>query len=326
MNIFSEIYGAYFRIAGKTLKNKTVTAKEINNFIEEEGFADSVLFLPQKLLPQKDGSDWGLLNKNDDGTFSRVTKKAPVFAVTNLQKRWLKTKLSDPKTSLFLSDTEIEKLSAILSEIKPLFTAEQYRYTDKFSDGDSFEDESYRRNFHEVLEALKYRTILDISFWGRYQNRISGQYVPVKIQYSEKNDKFRLYCYEVKTGKHYGSTIINIGRIEKAENTGESYNGEISAERLFAERRCSEPALLRVTPERNAVERFMNEFSAYEKQSERDLETGICTVKLWYDKFDETELLIRLLSFGPVLEILGPPDFRKQAADRVMRQAELLNI
>ena len=68
----------------------------------------------------------------------------------------------------------------------------------------------------------------------------------------------------------------------------------------------------------------MAEFASYEKRTERDLETGKCTVSLWYDKQDETELLIRLLGFGPVLEIMGPPDFRKQAAQRVKKQAELL--
>ena len=47
-------------------------------------------------------------------------------------------------------------------------------------------------------------------------------------------------------------------------------------------------------------------------------------MQLWYDKQDETELLIQLLSFGPVLEILGPPAFRAQAAERVARQYALL--
>lgn len=47
-------------------------------------------------------------------------------------------------------------------------------------------------------------------------------------------------------------------------------------------------------------------------------------VELWYDEQDETELLIRLLSFGPVIEILGPPHLRKLAGARIKRQAELL--
>ena len=68
----------------------------------------------------------------------------------------------------------------------------------------------------------------------------------------------------------------------------------------------------------------MLEFASYEKHTVRDLETGRYTVELWYDKQNETELLIQLLSFGPVIEIVGPPELRKQAKMRIDRQAELL--
>ena len=65
------------------------------------------------------------------------------------------------------------------------------------------------------------------------------------------------------------------------------------------------------------------EFAPYEKQSERDLTTGECIVKIWYDNQDETELLIRLLAFGPTIEILSPSDFRQKAAERVLNQFEI---
>ena len=68
----------------------------------------------------------------------------------------------------------------------------------------------------------------------------------------------------------------------------------------------------------------MLEFASYEKHTVRDLETGQYRVELWYDEQDETELLIRLLSFGPVIEILGPQSLREQAKLRIKMQAELI--
>ena len=68
----------------------------------------------------------------------------------------------------------------------------------------------------------------------------------------------------------------------------------------------------------------MLEFASYEKHTVRDLETGEYTVELWYDRQDETELLIQLLSFGPVVEITGPKHLREQARLRVQKQYELL--
>jgi hypothetical protein len=105
----------------------------------------------------------------------------------------------------------------------------------------------------------------------------------------------------------------------------QQYTQEIQPEQWFAKMRCKEPVEVRVQPERNAVERFLMEFASYEKRVERDSETGCITVKLWYDRQDETELLIQLLGFGPVLEILSPTDFRAKAAERIRRQCEIIN-
>ena len=53
-------------------------------------------------------------------------------------------------------------------------------------------------------------------------------------------------------------------------------------------------------------------------------DTWICS--LYYDPADETELLIELLSFGPVIRILGPERFLSQVRERVRRQHELLRF
>ena len=40
-----------------------------------------------------------------------------------------------------------------------------------------------------------------------------------------------------------------------------------------------------------------------------------------YDKDDETELLIRVLSFGPVLQVTDPPEFASLVKERLSRQS-----
>ncbi|MBE6862134.1 MAG: WYL domain-containing protein [Ruminococcus sp.] len=324
MTIFSEIYGAYFRIAAKLMKSASLTENDINNTIQTEGFRDSVLFLPQKLIPQKDASDWRLFRRNSDGTITPVTKKHPKSVITNLQRMWLKSKLSDPKIRLFLDDEIISALEVSLKDVKPLYLPSYFRYTDRFSDGDDYNSEIYRNNFRKVLNAVKSGEILEIAFTSGHGQRIRRRFLPLKIEYSPKNDKFRVYCQLIKYGKISDSGIINIGRIEEVNGTGHFCTIPVNMDKYFAERKCTEPVIVRVTTERNAVERFFMEFAPYEKQSERDLVSGNCTVKLWYDRQDETELLIRLLSFGPVIEILGPPDFRQKVSERVMKQNELL--
>ncbi|MCR5599877.1 MAG: WYL domain-containing protein [Ruminococcus sp.] len=322
MNIFSEIYGTYFRIAAKLLENEAADEKMVRETVQREGFRDSVLFLPQKLIPS--GEDWGLFRRGSDNTLRRITKKAPVKVLTKLQRMWLKAKLSDPRIRLFMNIETLSALDKKLGDVPPLYNMEQFHFTDRFSDSDDYVNEQYIANFRAVLEAVKSRRIMFIEFVSGNGKRINGKFVLLKMEYSPKNDKFRAYCYLLRNDKVRSSGIINIGRISKIVDTGRVFRTPVSVEEYFSDRKCSSPAVVSVTSERNGVERFMLEFASYEKHTVRDLETGRYTVELWYDAQDETELLIQLLSFGPVIEILGPKHLREQAASRIKRQAELL--
>ncbi len=94
--------------------------------------------------------------------------------------------------------------------------------------------------------------------------------------------------------------------------------------RIYHWKRCTEPITLEITNERNGIERFMMEFASYEKHTVIDEEGKKCSAVLWYDLQDETELLIKLLSFGPVLNVTGPIRVVDQIRDRVMKQHILL--
>ncbi len=64
----------------------------------------------------------------------------------------------------------------------------------------------------------------------------------------------------------------------------------------------------------------MLQFASYDKQSVYDEEKGCHVCEISYDIMEETELLIRILSFGPVVEVLGPERMRKQIRQRIARQ------
>lgn len=323
MNIFSEIYGTYFRIAAKLLENEVTDEKTVRETVQREGFRDSVLFLPQKLIPGSE--DWGLFSRGTEGELRRITKNAPVKVLTKLQKMWLKAKLSDPRIRLFMDDETIAGLNWKLADVSPLYTPSHFRVTDRYADSDDYLNERYISNFRNALKAVKRRSIMYIEFISGHGNRVSGKFVLLKMEYSPKNDKFRAYCYLLRNDKIKSSGLINIGRITHIVDTGRIFRTPVSLDDYFSSRKCSSPAVIRVTTSRNGVERFMLEFASYEKHTVRDLETGEYTVELWYDRYDETELLIRLLSFGPVIEIMGPPHLREQAKQRILRQAELLD-
>lgn len=325
MTIFSEIYGTYYRIASRLLGMPGASDSDVYEVIREDGFRDSALFLPQKLLPQKDGSDWGLLRRGDDGLLYPTVGEPP-RVLTKLQKMWLKAKLDDPRARLFLSGDAIERLSNRLCDVEPLYRSEQFRVFDKFADGDDFESELYRRSFQTILRAIKQRRILKIGFTSGHGRRMTRVCVPFKLEYSEKNDKIRVFCHNLKNGVAKSGGLINIGRITEV-TPFEVFRGELPSEdEFFRMIRAHCPIKVAVYPERNAPERFLNEFAEYEKRVDRDLESGKCFIDIFYDRQDETELLIQILAFGAAVEILSPESVRAQAAERVRRQAELLSI
>lgn len=322
MNIFSEIYGTYFRIAARLMENELTDEKTVHETIQSEGFRDSVLFLPQKLLPGDES--WGFLSRTPDEKLHRRTKNAPVKTLTRLQKMWLKSMLSDPRIRLFMDENTLTALDERLADVPSLYRDVHFRYTDRFSNSDDFRSEDYIKNFRTALEAVCKRKIVYVEFTSGHGRTMRGHFVLLKMEYSPKNDKFRVYCYHLRRDRISSSGIINIGRITKITDTQRIFRTPVSMEDYFSSRKCSSPAVIRVTSERNGIERFMLEFAAYEKHTVRDLETGQHIVELWYDKQDESELLILLLSFGPVIEILGPSCLREQARQRIKRQAELL--
>lgn len=324
MPLFSEIYGAYFRTVERILQSESVTKREIDAIIREEAFRDSFLFLPQKLSPDSPES-WGLLKSGTDGVLSRITKNPPPQFVTTLQKRWLKSKLEDPKMRLFLSDAACSELEQSLADLAPLSPADAFRCFDVFADGDCYESEDYRTTFRMLLHAVQDDEILRIRFVSGKGTEQEGNFLPLKLEYSRKNDKFRVFCCRIGRNGISGYGTINLGRIKGISQTGRHLSSEGLLEKWQKSRRCKEPAVVEVSAERNGIERFLMEFASFEKHTEWDAERSVCMVRLWYDTQDETELLIQLLGFGPVVEILGPPDFRRQAAERVAAQYALLD-
>ena len=66
----------------------------------------------------------------------------------------------------------------------------------------------------------------------------------------------------------------------------------------------------------------MLNFSHYEKRPEYMKESGKYRIAITYDKADETDLLIRTLSFGPHVKVLKPSDFVELIRKRLRKQRD----
>lgn len=297
--LFSEIYGNYYNTIASILDSaveKPVTSAEIRKIVDEKAFRESVLTIPDELSAN---GRWPLI---DEAGKSILTKET-YMPLTVLQKRWLKALLLDPRIRLFNPNMEG------LEEVVPLFEPDDFVYYDQFSDGDPFEDEQYISTFRIILKALKNHRSIKVLYKQKNDSEKWMTCNPIRLEYSLRDDKFRL----ISSTKSKVSTI-NLAKVLACE-LGDAFNEEDLKVELHEKRKVE----LLLRDERQALERVMLQFSIYEKVTER-LEDDTYRFVLTYEAEDEIDLLIKILSFGPNLKVVGPDSFVKQIKERLLMQ------
>jgi hypothetical protein len=296
--IFSELYSAYYNAVAAIISgiiDGEHSEKELQKIVADRAFGESVL----TILPSLKTAKWQLMHS--DMTTPLAHK--PTMPLTTLQKQWLKAISLDPRVKLF--GVEFPDLEGV----DPLFTPEDYYVYDKYSDGDPFEDEEYIKNFRIILEAIRNDSQIKFEMVNRKGNTMFVRCRPVRLEYSEKDDKFRL----ITAGWRAVSTV-NLAKIRScAHYTGERQSVGKEKAVLY------DTLTVKICDERNAMERFMLHFAHFEKQAEK-LDRKSYLVKIKYAHDDESELVIRILSFGPMVEVIGSESFKKLVIEKLKKQ------
>ncbi|MGN1411773.1 MAG: WYL domain-containing protein [Oscillospiraceae bacterium] len=329
MEIFSEIYGCYYEVIRKILEQSPLKKSEIDELIRGNHIIDTSFFLSDHLFGNdREGiKKWGFLNYNskDKCYYSSLNNNPFPLPMTTLEKSWIKALLQDDKFKLFLSNDLIDKLQRELADVQPLFNLENFYYFDKSKNGDDFSNPKYKDNFNLILSAIDNKEVIHIEKYLSSKGKIiEGNFQPLNLEYSSKDDIFRLFSAELyKDGSFKYMNLKLSGITNKITITDIPWNESITIDDFFTIRNNHEPITVKVSNERNSIERFMMEFSCYKKVAEYDAQNDSITVKIYYDIETETELLIRLISFGCYLEILSPLHLRLKAKERIQSQYKL---
>lgn len=332
--LFHEIYGCYYRAVAKMLNLAAVgglTEKKMYEIVAETAFEESSLIM----IPALKKQEWQLLDEN----LHTPLKHTPDMPLTILEKRWLKTILLDKRVKLFLEpvleNTE-QSASAVanaeqavlagtnadfatacsreLADVEPLFLPEDIVYFDRYADGDDYDDPAYIANFRLIRQAIAERRKLKVSFRNGREQKRCEILEPVQLEYSDKEDKFRVLCADRQSIK-----TVNLGRIVQCELLEDTF-----PENVRLKEREKKVLKFTLTDERNALERAMMKFSHYKKEVERR-DAGNYLVTLEYDVDDETDVLIQILSFGSYIEVTAPDRMREELRKRMERQMALID-
>ncbi len=295
--IFHEIYSVYYQTVAKilTAANGSNTS-ELRRIILQNAFAESHM----AILPALESGRWPLLT----AAGTSILEHEPTMPLTLLEKRWLKSLLDDPRLKLF--GVELPGLE----DVKPLFTREDYRVYDRYLDGDPYADQGYIQRFQTVLEAIRTMRPLAAQVANRRGGAFWVRFYPIGLEYSAKDDKFRVLAQGCK--QHH----FNLARIQQCT----FYDGFRPIKHPTRMPR-SKTLTLEITDSRNALERVMLHFAHFEKQCER-LPGEKYLLRLQYSDADETELVIRVLSFGPRVRVLSPDSFIDLIKERLQQQKD----
>lgn len=296
--IFSELYSAYYNTVAQIIAsiiNGKRSESELQELVLEYAFGESIL----TILPSLKNEKWQLVHSD----MSTSLKHIPTMPLTNLQKEWLKAISLDPRIKLF--DIRLDGID----NVEPLFTQNDYYVYDKYSDGDPFEDEDYIRRFRMILSAIKEQRQIELKIENKENDINYVRCIPLNLEYSEKDDKFRVACIS------RGSIAkIELSKIMYCVVTSKSDNILTTTKEVQYD-----TLILKIIDERNTLERVMLHFAHYEKRAEK-IDKSHYIVKIRYEHNDENEMIVRILSFGQLVEVIGSDSFKKMLIEKLNKQ------
>lgn len=296
--IFSELYSAYYNTVAaiiSRLLEGDVSERELQTIVTKKAFGESVL----TVLPSLKSEKWQIMCSD----MTTPIEHKPTMPLTLLQKQWLKAISLDPRFRLF--GIELEGLDGV----EPLFTPEDYYVYDKYSDGDPYEDGEYINEFRIILDAIRENKQIKIEMVNRKGREIFARILPNRLEYSAKDDKFRV----IGSGNRFIS-VLNLARIKSCH----IYAGERQSVEKLREP-VHDTLTLKIVDERNALERVMLHFAHFQKQAEK-IDSKSYLLKIKYSRDDEPEMVIRILSFGPLVEVIAPDSFREAIINKLKKQ------
>ncbi|HJI60990.1 MAG TPA: WYL domain-containing protein [Ruminococcus bromii] len=220
----------------------------------------------------------------------------------------------------FLSDDELNDLSELLKDVAPLFEKKDFRFFDKHTISDDYNDKNYILNFKNLIKAIHFRMFVYIELADSDTTPSSRRCIPYKLEYSCLDDAFRLIAFD---SEYRSLMIFRLSEISKITLLSDSYN--IPDENILENFEEPQPVEIEVYNKRNAIERFMISFSNYHKETRFIKEKDCCITKIFFFKQDYESIIDNIVAFGPTVKILSPESAVKDVVFKLKAQRNLFS-
>lgn len=247
----------------------------------------------------------GLLRKEDGQFLAGSEVRLPRLPLSALEKEYLSYILTLPAASCFLDAATVTALRPTdipaerLSSIERLCPA-----------GLPFPEPPGADGLRCILTAIREgRTIR--YFFRTKENSVPQQTesVPWKLEYSAYDHRWWLIVYVPEEQRTVKAQLRNLSEITlggKADVSAEEI--EAAMERLLK----PEPVVLEVRRSRGALERCFLVFESQLFEQTQQLSENVYRLSFRYYRFDQGEILRKLLYLGPAVRLVSPQPLRKE--------------
>lgn len=254
-----------------------------------------------------------LVNKDKNGCLKlKSGSKLPV-PVTREEKAYLKAILRSKYSRIFFNDDEIEKLISSCSDAPDIPLDDicvSIRNEREITD-------TIRDNIRSVLSSIKEHS--EIRYSNKTKNGImenmSGY--PVRIEYSPLYDLFQVSIWSDSESR---PVKVNIHTMYDLELTGNIWKDAKSPVEMMKTKRLKEPVIMKIRNCKNTAARANIMFSTYDTETIK-LPDGNSLMKIYYYSFDEKEIIDRIFSFGPYIQVISPQSVVDKIIERLERAA-----
>lgn len=318
MELFNDYKNRYYRciqnIINEIYNGKKYTKKDIRKILQDA-------YLEQEFVLVNEFVNGEFFEFEDEFAKLRIDSNIPI-RLNDLEIAYLKMFVEDEEFNKVLDEEILTKLKQKLDKIDSLNYNQYWKREniDKF--GDNLDNLEFRNKIIILAKAILNNKFIKYSSKNRkgdvFEDKIA---YPYKIEYSIKNNKYRLivFCDD-------RAIKINIESITKVEiledkdfssmDKSNLQNKKIK-EFINNKKNIDKPIVLKIEDNKNTLDRCFNLFSAYDKRYYYDDNNLI--LNIYYHDFDEAEIVRDILSLGKSVIVLEPKKIRDKVVNRILR-------
>lgn len=342
--LFNELFSVYSGIIVGVMENlcstgskgKTVNDKLIDESVEESvNHYGSMVGIKTKKLIAKEVKkiiiDSELIKKR--GLTYDVFCKFKTYywyksliPLTTNELRWLKTILDDKKVEYFFDNSEIEAIYNWIDTYNQSiekFPLEKIVYYDRYFMLSSFAERE-KDIIKPVLRGISDNKSLNILYVSNDGLTLEEEFKPITLEFSKLDDRFQLYAYSDKDKMVYTFNLHNIMEVSLTEKIFDRERIDDIFRTYVQE--SKENVVIWFYDINNLTDRLLTEFSPWEKTCEYFEDSRKFKLTIYYQKYDELDVVIRLMGYGANIQFEDKEQsVAKEILCRLERQRDISN-